>query len=188
MTKLLNRVALSILVTTVLCVTAGCSPASCDSFSDDSKVVRTSTDSSFRISVPNSWSVENSRNGEAVEMLVKASGSCKIRILLASRLLDTSERAHSGDALMSAMLSSSIEHLKSQGHTIENYGKYKPFKLGAPTFVIVSQQPDKQRIALSYASVSDSRNLSIVVLSRDSQKSEAVGELLREIVDSVAFE
>ena len=169
-----------------LVLSAGCSQKSCDDFENKAKSVRLSAEGSFKVSVPTAWSVETSRNDQADEMLVKASGSCRIRLLLSSRPLDSSELRMRKAALLDAMLRSSIEHLRANEHQISDYGKYSGIQSDAPAFVIVSTQNDK-RVVLSYGAVSDTRNLSIVVLARDAQKSEAVAALVKEIVNSVTF-
>ena len=93
-------------------------------FNEREKIRHVDHNSSFSITTPTSWSVKKKREGGYSEILIKSSGSCKITILISSRVLGKNERGISTVRLIDSMLQSSLEHLRSQGHKIVNYGKY----------------------------------------------------------------
>ena len=153
-------------------------------FDKSEKVRQVDENASFSITVPKSWSVRKKKEDGYSEMLVKASGSCKITILISSRPLENNEKAVTVIRLIDSMLQSSLDHLRSQGHKIVNYGKYKEFKPGWPSFTIVSDESDGKRIATSIGTVIENRNYAINLLTRNEQHSEGLADILQNVIDS----
>lgn len=156
-------------------------------FNESKKIRHVDQNSSFSITTPSSWSVKKKREGGYSEMLIKSGGSCKITILISSRFLENNERGVTTIRLIDSMLQSSLDHLRSQGHKIVNYGKYKEFKSGWPSFVIVSGESGGKRVATSYGTVVENRNFSILALTRNEQSSDGLADILRNVIDSVGI-
>jgi hypothetical protein len=156
-------------------------------FNEIEKIRHIDQNSSFSITTPISWSVKKKREGGYSEMIIKADGSCKITILISSRFLENNERRVTTIKLIDVMLQSSIDHLRSQGHKTVKYGKYKEFKSGWPSFVIVSGDSGGKRVTTSYGTIVEDRNFSILVLTRNDQNSEGLSDILRNVIDSVGI-
>lgn len=154
-------------------------------FNESKKIRHVDQNSSFSITTPSSWSIKNKKEGEYSEMFIKSGGSCKITILISSRFLEQNEKGVTTIQLIDSMLKSSLNHLRSQGHKIVNFGKYKEFKPGWPSFVIVSGESGGERVATSYGTVVENRNLAILALTRNEQNSEGLADMLRNVIDSV---
>lgn len=168
-----------------LLLSAGCTKQSCDAFVGAETRREKDLDSSFSIAVPVGWTVKASKDEQTSELLVKAAGSCKVTMLITSRELSSVERSQTSLQLIDAMLNSSLEHLRSSGKKVGDYGKYRSFKENFPSFVIVSEDSDGKRRYGSYGAVSESRNLSIIVSARATENSQALADLLRSLVDSI---
>jgi hypothetical protein len=154
-------------------------------YNESIKAKHVDQNSSFSITVPKSWSVKKKTEGGYSEILVKSSGSCKITILITSRLLGQKEKTVTTIRLIDFMLQSSLDHLRSQGHIIMDYGKYKEFKSGSPSFVIVSGEPGGEKVTMSYGTVDENRNFSILAVTRNEQHSEGLSDILRNTIDSI---
>ncbi|VAW97192.1 hypothetical protein MNBD_GAMMA23-1300 [hydrothermal vent metagenome] len=166
---------------------AGWFDPDCDmsEFNGSKKLRHVDQYSSFSITTPTSWSVKKKKEGGYSEMILKSEGACKITILISSRPLEQNEISVTTIQLIDSMLKSSLDHLRSQGHKIMNYGKYKEFKPGWPSFVIVSGGSGGNRISTSYGTVVKNRNFSILALTRNNQHSEDLANILRNVIDSV---
>ena len=158
----------------------------CDTseFNKSEKVRQVDENASFSITVPKSWSVRKKKEDGYSEMFIKASGSCKITILISSRPLENNEKAVTVMRLIDSMLQSSLDHLRSQGHKIMNYGMYKEFKPGWPSFAIISDESDEKRIGLSIGTVIENRNYAINLLTRNEQHSEGLAAILQNVIES----
>jgi len=154
-------------------------------FNKSKKIRHVDQNSSFSITTPTSWSAKKKREGGYSEIIIKSGGSCKITILISSRVLENNEKGVTTNRLIDSMLQTSLDHLRSHGHKIVNYGKYKEFKPGWPSFVIVSGEPGGKRVATSYGAVVENRNFSILALTRNEQHSEGLADILRNVIDSV---
>lgn len=154
-------------------------------FNDSVKVRQTDQNSSFAITLPKSWAVKKKKEDAYSEMLIKSDGSCKITILITSRPLDKWEREITTISLIEKMLQSSLDHLRSQGGQIVDYGKYKEFKSGWPSFVIVSGESGGKNVLTSYGAVVENRNFSIIALTSNKQHSEDLAGILRNIIESL---
>ena len=151
-----------------------------------SKIIRyVDQNSVFSIAVPTSWKVKKKKDGGYSELLIKSKGSCKIMILISTRLLNKKEKSVSTLRLIDSMLKFSLEHLRNLDHQILGYGKYKEFKKGWPAFVISSIQPGGEKSTTSYGSVIENRNLSIVLVAYNKQHSDGLAEILRRVIDSI---
>lgn len=185
--KLVMHIVGSLLFQLPVATLAGWFGPDCDisEFSESKKVRHIDQSSSFSISTPTSWSVKKKRDGGYSEMLIKSGGSCKITILIGCRILEDDEKGVTTTRLVDSMLQASLDHLRSQGHTIQNFGKYREFKPGWPSFVIVSSESDGTRVAASYGTVVENRSFSILALTADEQHSEDLAEMLRNVIYSV---
>lgn len=156
-----------------------------EEFAQSPKVQRNDPTTSFSIRVPESWSVETKQDGHYGELLAKSDDGCEITIFASSRPLSTAERSETPRRLLDAMLNSSLDHLRSEGHEVVDVGKYREFKQGWPAFVIVSMPSSGEQMALSYGSVIEDRNLSVLALAEQEQHSEDLAEIVRSVVDSL---
>ena len=154
-------------------------------FNNSVKVRQTDPNSSFAITVPKSWSVKKKKEDAYSEMLIKSDGSCKITILISSRPLEKLEKEITAISLIDKMLQSSLGHFRAQGHQIVNYGKYKEFKPGWPSFVIVSGGSGGKRVSTSYGTVVENRNFAIIALTRNKQHREDLADILRNVIESL---
>lgn len=154
-------------------------------FNNSVKIRQIDPNSSFAITVPKSWSVKKKQEDTYSEMLIKSYGSCKITILISSRPLDARERKITAVSLITKMLRSSLSNLRSQGHQIVNYGKYKEFRPEWPSFVIVSGESGGKIVSTSYGTVVENRNFAIVALTRNKQHSEDLADILRNVIESL---
>lgn len=168
-------------------VQAGWLGPDCDisEFNTSLKVRQIDKNSSFAITIPKSWSVKKKKENSYSEMLIKSGGSCKITILITSRPLEKREREIAPARLIDKMLQSSLDHLRSQDYQIVDYGKYKEFKSGWPSFVIVSGESGAKRVSTSYGTVVENRNFSIIALTRNKQHSEDLTGILRNVIESL---
>ncbi len=166
---------------------AGWFGPNCDisEFNDSVKVRQTDQNSSFSITVPKSWSVKRKNEDTYSEMLIKSDGSCKITILITSRPLGGREREMTSISLIDNMMQSSLNHLRTQGHQIVDYGKYKEFKPGWPSFVIVSGETGGEGVSTSYGTVVENRNVAVIALTRNKQHSEDLASILRSVIESL---
>lgn len=154
-------------------------------FKSSLKIRQIDPNSSFAITVPKSWSIKKKNEDAYSEMLIKSDGACKITMLITSRPLGSQEREIPAISLIDKMLKSSLNNLRSQGHQIINYGKYKEFKPGYPSFVIVSGESGGKRVSTSYGTVVENRSLAIVSLTRNKQHSEGLADILRNVIESL---